>query len=262
MVSSSLYPLLVIRPPIQWFEKSAQNIVGVGGSRADYSGFIDVPLEIAGVEVAHPLLVVSNLPFPILIGTDILGLHDPTVLLGDECPLQLHTRVCEICLEQRDEPNPEPRSKPAAVCAIDEITKNTEVRDRAQMLNSAPPAPIGRPPTDETAIVNFSRPTKNLESEIVLRAAISKTPTSAATVVACPCSQLPSSVSASLVSVETSSTNPTLIAASRDFPAIFPLSGVISAALQSSVEAAALPSVVETVAFPSGVITTALAFRW
>ena len=119
MVSSSLYPLLVSRPPIQSFEKSAPDIVKVGGSRAEYSGFIDVPLNIAGVEVAHPLLVVWYLPFPILIRTDILRRHDATVLLGDECPLQLHTRVCEICLENRDEPNPEPQSKPVAMCTID-----------------------------------------------------------------------------------------------------------------------------------------------
>ena len=140
MVRSSLYPLLVSRPPIQSFEKSAPDIVGVGGSRAEYSGLIDVPLEIAGVEVAQPLHVVSNMPFPILSGTDTLRRHDSTVILEDECPLQLHTRVCEIRLEQRNELNFDPRREFSAMCAIDKITKDTEVRDRARSLNAAPPS--------------------------------------------------------------------------------------------------------------------------
>ena len=268
MVSSLLYPLLVSRPPIQSFEKSAPDIVGVGGSRTEYSGFIDLPLEIAGVEVAHPLLVVSNLPFQILIGSDNVRRHDATVLLGDECPLQLHTRVFEICLEQRDESNPEPRSKPDSVCAIDEITKDTKVRDRARSLNAAPPALNRRPPTDVTAIANFFRPTENLESEIVSRAAISKTLSSAATVVARSCSRLLPSASECSVSVETLSTNPTPITASRDFAVSPPMSIVVesvaslsdfeTAALPSGVETASLPSGVETVSLPSGVETAPL----
>ena len=177
------------------------------------------------------------------------------------------TRVCEICLEQRDEPDPEPRSKPAAVCAIDEITKDTEVCHRARLLNAAPTAPIGRPPIVVTAIANFSRPTENLESKTVSRAATSKTPTSATTVVASSSLRLLTSASASSLSGEASSTTPTPIVASRDFIAISPLSGVmtaglpsgvVTASLPSGVNTASLPSVVKTAPPPSGVGTAAL----
>ena len=49
-------------------------------------GYIDVPLQIAGVEVAHPLLVVSRLAFQILIGMDVLRPHSATMLLGESMP--------------------------------------------------------------------------------------------------------------------------------------------------------------------------------
>ena len=73
IMSESLYSQLPTRPPIQSFKKPASDIVGVGSASAEVKGYIDVPLQIAGVEVAHPLLLVSGLVF--LIGMDVLRPH-------------------------------------------------------------------------------------------------------------------------------------------------------------------------------------------
>ena len=53
MVSELLYSKLLTRPPIQSFMKPAPDFVGVGGASAEVKGYIYVPLQIAGVEVAH-----------------------------------------------------------------------------------------------------------------------------------------------------------------------------------------------------------------
>ena len=39
---------------------------------AEVRGYIDVSLQIAVIEVAHPLLVGTKLLFPLLIGMDVL----------------------------------------------------------------------------------------------------------------------------------------------------------------------------------------------
>ena len=87
MLSASLCEKLPSRPPVLSFKNSAPNIVGVGGASAEFKGYIDVPLQLSGVEVTHPLFVVSNLPYPVLVGTDILRLHQATVSFGDGCSL-------------------------------------------------------------------------------------------------------------------------------------------------------------------------------
>ena len=75
MMSASLYAQLPSKPRVYSFENAAPDIVGVGGASAAVKGYIDVPLRIADVEVAHPLLVVENLSFSLLIGMDILDPH-------------------------------------------------------------------------------------------------------------------------------------------------------------------------------------------
>ena len=67
-MSKLLYSQLPTRPPIQSVKKTTHDIVGVIGASAEVKGYIDEPLQIAGVEVAHPLLVVFCLAFQILIG--------------------------------------------------------------------------------------------------------------------------------------------------------------------------------------------------
>ena len=75
MVSSALHNRLPSRPSINSFKIWAPNIVEVGGVSAEVRGYIDGPLQIAGIKVAHPLLVVTNLLFFLLIRMDVLQPH-------------------------------------------------------------------------------------------------------------------------------------------------------------------------------------------
>ena len=90
MVSESLYSQLPTRPPIQSFKKPGPDIVYVGGGSAVY---IDVPLQIFGVEVAQPLLDASGLAFIIVIGMDVLRPHSAAMRLGESMPFLLNTRI-------------------------------------------------------------------------------------------------------------------------------------------------------------------------
>ena len=103
MLSTALYAQLSSKPPIQPFKQPALDIVGVGGARAKVKMYIDEPLQLGGIEVAHPLLVVTDLSFPIFVGTDILRAHSATMSFGDAVPLRLNARVCNVCLEQPTE---------------------------------------------------------------------------------------------------------------------------------------------------------------
>ena len=79
-------------------------------------------LQLAGVKVAHPLLVVTNLSFPILVGTDILRAHSATMSFGNAVPLRLNARVCDVCLEQQTELSREFWCAPPAVCTTYPVT--------------------------------------------------------------------------------------------------------------------------------------------
>ena len=99
MLSSVLYEQFPSRPTINRFSSSAPDIVGVGGASAEVRGYVDVPLQIAEVEIAHPLLVVTDLSFPLLIGMDLLQPHSAKMSLGHAAPLELSVRVCDMCLK-------------------------------------------------------------------------------------------------------------------------------------------------------------------
>ena len=49
IMSSALYDRLTSRPSINSFKNSAPDIVGVGGASVEARGYIDVPLQIAGI---------------------------------------------------------------------------------------------------------------------------------------------------------------------------------------------------------------------
>ena len=102
MLSSTLYARLPSKPTIYSFKYSAPNIVGVGGASATVRCYIDVFLQIAGVEIAYVLLIVENLSFPLLIGIDILRPHAANLSFGDATSLQLTARACDVCLERVD----------------------------------------------------------------------------------------------------------------------------------------------------------------
>ena len=122
MVSFARYDRLPSRPSINSFKNSAPDIVGVKSASAEVRGYIDVLLQIAGIEVAHPLLVVSNLSFSLLIGMDVLQPYAEKMSLGNAAPLDLNARVCDVCLEQRTNSNFSYRSSPTVVCVAESTT--------------------------------------------------------------------------------------------------------------------------------------------
>ena len=71
----SSYQMFRDRASLQLFHKPPPDIVGVAGARPTVRGFVDVPLEIAGVVLHHPLIVVENLTLLLLVGMDILRAH-------------------------------------------------------------------------------------------------------------------------------------------------------------------------------------------
>ena len=110
------------------------------------------------VEVAHPLLVVTDLSFPILVGTDILRAHSATMSLGDVVPFRLNARVCDVCLEQRTELLREYLCAPFAVCTTDPVT--IPPRTAALVQERVPPPEIQQSPSIaveplESAILKF-----------------------------------------------------------------------------------------------------------
>ena len=122
MMSAALYAKLPSKPRVYSFENAAPDIVGVGGACAAVKGYIDVPLQIAEVEVAHPLLVVENLSFSLLIGMDILDPHAANILLGGAHEVQFKARVCDVCLEPRILSKHEFITRPAVACTAEPIS--------------------------------------------------------------------------------------------------------------------------------------------
>ena len=101
MLSAALYEVLLSRPPIRKFDYSAPNIIAVGGTIANIRGFIDVPAQIAGAEVSHPLLLVTDLPFSLLIKINVLRLNVAKLAFEGVSPLQFGVRVCSIFFDHR-----------------------------------------------------------------------------------------------------------------------------------------------------------------
>ena len=139
MMSAALYEQLPSKPRIYSFENAAPDIVGVGGASAAVKGYIDVPLRIADIEVAHPLLVVDNLSFSLLIGMDILDPHAANISLGGTREVQLEARVCDVCLEPRIPAKHEFITAPAVACTVEpmSIAANSAVIVRVALPKSA-----------------------------------------------------------------------------------------------------------------------------
>ena len=120
------------RAGLQLFDKPPPDIVGVGGGRATVRGFLDVPLEIAGVVLHHPLIVVKDLAFPLLVGINILRAHAGTVRIGVPDSLKLKVKHCEVCLEHRDRATPSFDSPPP----VASIVSATTIKPRSAALGS------------------------------------------------------------------------------------------------------------------------------
>ena len=67
MLSFAMYARLPSAPAIQLFMRAAPNVVGVEGASAEIRGYVDAPVEVAGVAVHHPVLVVEGLAFPLIL---------------------------------------------------------------------------------------------------------------------------------------------------------------------------------------------------
>ena len=117
MLSSALYARLRDAPVIQPFTRAAPDVVGVGGASAEIRGYVDAPVEVAGVTVHHQLLVVEGLAFSLLIGTDILRAHGAVLTLDETAPVRLRSRECSICREQRTDSPAVPLLAPLTACA-------------------------------------------------------------------------------------------------------------------------------------------------
>ena len=139
MMSAAFYEKLPSRPRIYSFENAAPDIVGVGGASAAVKGYIDVPLRVADVEIAHPLLVVENLSFSLLIGMDILDPHAANFSLGGTREVQFKARVCDVCLEPRISTKHEFITAPAVACTVEpmSIAANSAVIVRVALPRSA-----------------------------------------------------------------------------------------------------------------------------
>lgn len=103
MVSESLYSQLSARPLIESFKMPTHDIVGVGGAYAEVNEYINVPFQIAGVQVAHLQLVVFGFSFSILIKINVLRPHSAVMLLEESVPFLMNTRICDICLIRRSD---------------------------------------------------------------------------------------------------------------------------------------------------------------
>ena len=119
MVSSALYNRLPSRAAINSFKNSAPDIVGFGGASAEVRGYIDVPVQITEIEVTHTLLIVTDSPFALLIGMDILRPHAASLSVCHSTSLQFCNRVCAIWLERRVVTRQESQNVPAVDCAIE-----------------------------------------------------------------------------------------------------------------------------------------------
>ena len=117
MLSSALYAGLRDAPVIQTFTRAVPDVVGVGGASAEIRGYVDAPVEVAGVTVHHPLLVVEGLAFSLLIGTDILRAHGAVLTHDETAPVRLQNRECTICREQRIDSVAAPPLAPLTACA-------------------------------------------------------------------------------------------------------------------------------------------------
>ena len=143
MLSTATYCRLPSTPAIQPFTGAAPVVVGVGGARAEIRGYVDAPVELDGIAVHHPLLVVDGLAFALLIGMDVLRPHGAT-LSFDGDPVRLRTRVCKVCRERRTNPSAESRCTPLTACATQSHSQSQPHSQSsgasAASVGSAPPA--------------------------------------------------------------------------------------------------------------------------
>ena len=89
IIASSTLSAIPERLSVEQFMHKRPNIVGVGGSSARVLGYVDVSVVISDIEVRHPLIVVHELAYPLLIVTNVLRPHRANFKLGVPDVVQL-----------------------------------------------------------------------------------------------------------------------------------------------------------------------------
>ena len=124
--TSSMIPMRTLRmlpdpPSVENFKSAPPNIVGVGGARVATRGYIDATLNLAGTIVQHPVIVVDDLAFPLLVGMDVLRSHDAQLGVGASQSFRLAVDRCSTCVEERSPPAPG-RSPTVAATVAEQVT--------------------------------------------------------------------------------------------------------------------------------------------
>ena len=147
MISASTLAALSVHLPVEPFTSGAPNIVDIFGSALHVLGYVVAVLAVSDVKVTHRLVVISELPFPLLIGNDILRLHCAIIELGPPDVVQLGVDRCPVCVNQRVPVTPQ-HDVAAAVASV--------LLDSTLHLHAASKKPVYLPPKvlgDPTTVV-------------------------------------------------------------------------------------------------------------
>lgn len=87
-------------PKVQLFSSPPPKIVGVGGFACRVCCYIDVPLGLAGVEVAKSLVLVDKYPFPLSSAWTYCAFTRQLSCLKSQCCFDF-TSVIAMCLAPR-----------------------------------------------------------------------------------------------------------------------------------------------------------------
>ena len=104
MMPVSTYQVLRRETPLERFSSSSPEIVGVGGARVFPKGYADVLLTVGRISVRHPIIVVDELPFPLIVGMDVLRPHKARLFVDELDSVCLTAETCVVCLERRAPP--------------------------------------------------------------------------------------------------------------------------------------------------------------
>ena len=101
MVSASTLAALPVPLLVEAFMSGPPYIVDIGGSPLHVLGYIDAAVVVSDVEVRHPLVVISELGFPLLLASDILNPHRAIIKLGPADEMCFQVDRCHVCVEAR-----------------------------------------------------------------------------------------------------------------------------------------------------------------
>ena len=100
MVLASTLAALPVPSSIEPFTSRAPNIVDMFGSALQVLGYVVAAVAVFDVEVAHRLVVISELAFPLLISINILKPHCTIIELGPPDVVRLGNDRYSECVEK------------------------------------------------------------------------------------------------------------------------------------------------------------------